>query len=77
MHAGNGFNGEVLEQINPKPNEKEHMVLGLGHVQKSLHMFSIFVPIIDITKHFSLFRGREKKWHIRNRGKFYYDLNNG
>ena len=62
MHVDNGFNGEVLMQINTNHNEEEHLVLGLGHVQNSLHIFSRFLPIIYITKHFNLFRGGKKMY---------------
>jgi len=59
-NASNGFNGEVQVQIKPKPNEEGRLVLGLGPVQKSLHMFSRLAPIINITKQFNLFGGRKK-----------------
>lgn len=59
-HASNGFNGEVPVQIKPKPNEEQCLVLGLGPVQKSLHMFSRIVPIINITKQSNLFGGMKK-----------------
>ncbi|XP_057834847.1 uncharacterized protein LOC131045291 isoform X2 [Cryptomeria japonica] len=55
-----GLIGEMSSQIKSKPNEADHLVLGLGPIQKSFRRLSKFVPSMSTHKQFNWFGRKEK-----------------